>query len=406
METKDTLYFFTSEYPYGNSETSFIKPELEFLAQKFGKIYLIPDSILGEAQPLPENVSVIDLKTNEKLSFFCLVRFYFFCASILFREYTRCSNKKKFLSTLREQVAGLRSFYKKAFGVINLLKTHKKSDNAIFYTYWFDGWTTTLCLVKRLGVKLKIVTRAHGFDLYTERSKNGFIYFREFQLKFVDKVFLISSQGFDYFINKHSGYRNKAVLSRLGTKYSGINLMENTPEFTLVSCSNYAPVKRVYLIAEILQHVQFKMKWIHIGGGGNDYEKIMQAKETLLGNVKVEFLGEIENDKVLEFYNNTPVNLLINVSESEGLPVSFMEAISFGIPVMATDVGGVRDIINEQTGILIPKDFNATEVARAIFKFKEGSMNTMEYRPIIRNFWQQHFSAENNYNTFYSKMRE
>ena len=48
----------------------------------------------------------------------------------------------------------------------------------------------------------------------------------------------------------------------------------------------------------------------------------------------------------------------MNVSESEGIPVSIMEASSFGIPVIATNVGGVGEIVeNGYNGLLLNKDF-------------------------------------------------
>lgn len=42
------------------------------------------------------------------------------------------------------------------------------------------------------------------------------------------------------------------------------------------------------------------------------------------------------------------------MSLSEGIPVSIMEAISFGIPIIATNVGGNAEIVNDETGVLIP----------------------------------------------------
>lgn len=47
-------------------------------------------------------------------------------------------------------------------------------------------------------------------------------------------------------------------------------------------------------------------------------------------------------------------DLFVNMSLSEGIPVSIMEAISFGIPIIATNVGGNAEIVNDETGVLIP----------------------------------------------------
>lgn len=41
------------------------------------------------------------------------------------------------------------------------------------------------------------------------------------------------------------------------------------------------------------------------------------------------------------------------MSDSEGIPVSIMEAMSFGIPVIARNVGGMSEIVNEENGLLL-----------------------------------------------------
>jgi glycosyltransferase involved in cell wall biosynthesis len=43
-------------------------------------------------------------------------------------------------------------------------------------------------------------------------------------------------------------------------------------------------------------------------------------------------------------------------SDNEGTPVSLIEAAAAGLPAVATDVGGVREVVTEETGILVPRD--------------------------------------------------
>lgn len=52
-------------------------------------------------------------------------------------------------------------------------------------------------------------------------------------------------------------------------------------------------------------------------------------------------------------YSEHPVDVFINLSTNEGVPVSIMEAISFDIPIVATDVGGTSEIVTDETGILV-----------------------------------------------------
>ena len=51
-------------------------------------------------------------------------------------------------------------------------------------------------------------------------------------------------------------------------------------------------------------------------------------------------MGYVANTKVQELYSSRKFNLLVNVSETEGIPVSIMEAMSYRLPIIATNVGG------------------------------------------------------------------
>ena len=87
-------------------------------------------------------------------------------------------------------------------------------------------------------------------------------------------------------------------------------------------------------------------------------------------------MGNVNNNQVIDFYRTNPPHVFINVSSSEGVPVSIMEAISFGIPIIATDVGGNPEIcIENYNGFLLNKDFSNQDLQRMICRFKNMSQN-------------------------------
>jgi glycosyltransferase involved in cell wall biosynthesis len=64
------------------------------------------------------------------------------------------------------------------------------------------------------------------------------------------------------------------------------------------------------------------------------------------------FLGQRNQDEVIDVLSAT--DIFVNPSYSEGLGISVMEAASIGLPIIATDVGGTREIIEDgKTGFLI-----------------------------------------------------
>ena len=87
-------------------------------------------------------------------------------------------------------------------------------------------------------------------------------------------------------------------------------------------------------------------------------------------NVTIELRGWSDNQKILDFYKNNLVNVFINLSSSEGVPVSIMEAMSFGIPILATDVGGTSEVVeNNKNGFLLDIETPLDEVARVLKLF-------------------------------------
>ena len=78
----------------------------------------------------------------------------------------------------------------------------------------------------------------------------------------------------------------------------------------------------------------------------------------------INFLGQKSREQIIEILNVTDV--FVNPSYSEGLPTSVMEAAAVGVPIVATDVGGTREIIEHgKTGWLI-KAGEPRQIAEAV----------------------------------------
>jgi glycosyltransferase involved in cell wall biosynthesis len=102
----------------------------------------------------------------------------------------------------------------------------------------------------------------------------------------------------------------------------------------------------------------------------------------------------------MEYYRENPVHMLLNVSSFEGIPVSLMEAISFGIPVVGCNVCGMPEIITAESGLLLEKDFELERTVAVLQDFLETKCTDSIYRQGVRNFWLRNFNADNNYPQF------
>lgn len=391
-KNRKQLVVFTATYPYGNGET-FLEQEIEYLVKNFSKVIIVPWEYEGNARATPENVEILHVfKEYSYNRTLVLTSFLKQLCYIAWSEH-KCGHIKKnnirvFLSDL------LRTISKAAF-VEN--KIASINEDSILYTFWFDEWATVLSILKHRNVVDAYISRAHGFDLYEERQKSNFRFYRKFQLEQVEKVITISNDGYEYLVKKYPQYTNKYITHRLGTKdYGASNGADQIGIIHIVTCARVVPVKRMHLLVECLMLVKRKVNWIHFGDGPL-LDNLKNQAKLLPKNISAEFKGNIANSEVLEYLKSEDVNLFVNVSESEGLPVSIMEAISFGIPVFATNVGGVKEIVSTEVGVLFSKDGFVKEMANTIERYEELGLNSKGSREKIREFWLNNYSSKQNY---------
>jgi glycosyltransferase involved in cell wall biosynthesis len=89
------------------------------------------------------------------------------------------------------------------------------------------------------------------------------------------------------------------------------------------------------------------------GSGPAEDETRAHARRLGLDGV-VRFHGYVPNAQVLEWLAAGRVDVVVLPSESEGLPVSLIEALAHGVPAVATDVGGVAELLGDGCGELVP----------------------------------------------------
>jgi glycosyltransferase involved in cell wall biosynthesis len=211
--------------------------------------------------------------------------------------------------------------------------------------------TTGIGLLKKEYPKLCLISRAHGGDIYLERHNPPYIPCRDMSLSMVDHIFTASRDGEYYLKKRYPLYSSLFESSYLGvsdpmfsTKYSTDNILR------IVSCSSLVPVKRVELILEGVLYTAKtnpgkRFEWHHFGDGPLQEKFNKAIKSKSYSNVAINFMGFQPRNIILNFYRDNPVDVFINTSSSEGgNPVSIMEAISCGIPVIATKVGGNMEI--------------------------------------------------------------
>jgi glycosyltransferase involved in cell wall biosynthesis len=382
------LFFLTAEFPYGAGET-FIENEISYLAESFDKVVLLPLNKVGEEhRKIPCNVIIKPIQKRQiswKKVFSKIFNEAEIFKEFIFNTTSNPLKNKILLKSIRTAINIAE----------NLEMRHReyKSGNSFFYSYWLDD---TALGVSFLNHSIKF-SRAHGWDVYFERHPFGYLPLRQFLLKKIDRIFCISENGKFYFESKFDGH-SKVEVSRLGTinRYPFNNKIKDSG-LNIISIGNVIPLKRINLIGEAIQIINSnKISWYHFGDGS----LFEQTKNSFPFAI---FRGRVNNyelKKILKQYSLSSV--LINTSSTEGIPVSMMEAMSFGIPCIGTNVGGVSEIIEDNVnGFLIPADPTPEIVSEYIKKYINLTLEEKEeFRLNAFNTWKEKYDAEKNYKDF------
>lgn len=282
-------------------------------------------------------------------------------------------------------------------------------DNLCIYSFWASrgGYAAAYLKSRPAFANAFCLCRAHGYDLYEDRNDTGYIPFRRFLNDHLDRIAFISRQGKDYFEAQYPQPDNK-ILSYLGTRDPGLPIRPLHPgqALCIATCSEVCDVKRLdYIIEAIGALDPMDVTWIHIGDGPLMEQIRHLAEEKLRGtHVTWEFTGRIPNDQVLKLYAQRNVDFLLNLSDSEGLPVSIMEAFSMGIPCIARNVGGMAEILVPGAGLLLKEQWQEESPAQ-IRNFVRSCMESPQMyescRCKAREIWKDKFDADRNYSAFF-----
>lgn len=283
-----------------------------------------------------------------------------------------------------------------------------KEETTVILATWFSVEALAGAKIKKKHPQIRFVSLAHSFEVNINNNPLILYGFNRVKHEYCDHIYFISDEiRKQYFSNLYQAYKIKKMsntsISYLGSrKYYPNRTVPSSSDnvFRILSCSGVVPVKRVHLIVDALKEWNGgALEWTHIGDGPLLSNTIEYAKEKLLANkaVTFRFLGHFENIEVHQYYNRNSIDIFVNVSNAEGLPVSIMECMSYGVPAIATDVGGCREIVTNETGFLIRRDFIPNELTKILYNFSNLTIvERLAYRISAQKMWSTKFNGTDN----------
>jgi colanic acid/amylovoran biosynthesis glycosyltransferase len=407
---KKNLVLLTKQYPFHFKE-QYITNELLALSKVYDKIYIYPGDHFNPEYPLvyslPPNVELIDLNLTSPLirtSF--RKEWWFKFIKTYLGEFAFNKHKLHVLKKFMRYYSAYAVNYSKGMALMDYLrKNNVNIEETTFYCYWFSNLALCLSLLKQRGDIKHFYSKAHAIDLYheewslVESNTLNVPLYKKFKSDLIDEIFPISAHGERYLKREFAGISTKIFY--LGAEEFPPSTSINSSElFTLVTCSNIDLRKRVYRLGEALSLINRPVKWVHFGGGSDDMEQMVKdaIKSPL---VELELKGQAPNSEIRQFYASNRVDLFVNLSKAEGVPVAIMEAIAHGIPVLATDVFGTPEVaVQDVSGKLIPSDFTNEKLAESIIWFLEHPKEVDALRVGARKLFEERFDAHKNHAEF------
>ena len=407
-DSKRSLFFVTYQYPYLPGEY-FIESEISHLAKVFDEVWVFPDRSLWWKSDLPPREMPAGVRLCDVRETPILVRLSWVFEGAIKAIPFMLKEGSIWPGDVRSNKASL---FKQLKGSFKLMATcaaerwflrNKVNEKApVAYAYWRLEAAAALACLKWQGQLSRLYVRCHRCDIYKpERYPFEGIVHQQ-----ANGIFPVSDDGKGYLIEEKGLDASNIAVKRLG-----VALPETCSSgsadgvWRIVSCSNIIPVKRVDLIANVIAQLGHECEWTHIGDGPllGDVKSITKKYPE---GVSVNFTGRITNAEVLAIYQNEPVDLFINLSESEGVPVSIMEALAHGIPVVATDVGGSSEIIDSENGRIVDVDEPISNVVAAVVSLLEDEGHRLKARDAARRMAEGRCSAERNYKAFAGMLLE
>jgi len=140
-------------------------------------------------------------------------------------------------------------------------------------------------------------------------------------------------------------------INHFSPKSKNLNLLEQLlipkTEKVILTVANLVPVKGIEVLLdtfELLSKNNNNITLLIVGENNNEYGTTLKKKSKRMKfNHKILFIGKVQN--IVDYYSIADIFILPTLKKGEGCPVSLLEAMACGLPVLASDIPGIQDIL-------------------------------------------------------------
>jgi colanic acid/amylovoran biosynthesis glycosyltransferase len=338
------ILFITSSFPYGPSET-FLMPEIRELMKTGHEVIIVPAYPRGEvvhdaAAPLLENTvrrPVISLEIMAAASAAFIAN-----PAACLRTVGWMFKSRGLKMTLRNLAVLPKSFW--------LARLARKVGADHVYAHWAAS-PATIAMVAGEVAQLPWSFTAHRWDII----ENNLLSLKAEKVAFAR---IISEDGCEMARELGANVSVDKNVLHMGVEIpESITYAARTQGPCVVICPALLVERKGqrYLIRamEMLRQRSVDVV-LWLAGQGEDREELERMVSECKLAERVRFLGQVSHDALLAMFRDGAVDMIALPSLHEGIPASLQEAMGYGIPVIATPVGGIPELLRDGAGLMVP----------------------------------------------------
>lgn len=241
----------------------------------------------------------------------------------------------------------------------------------VIYAHYLGQCSGAIAIKKKYGIP--VVGIEHWSELAYESIKNNVKYIARKTYKELDLLLTVSSSLREN-IKKVFGVDSVVVNNMVGQEFlEGFSITRNevkSEKFNFIAVGNLLPVKGYDILIKAFAKSELAKKEcaLTIVGEGKERQHLEELIRETGQEDSITLPGRKPRREIIKVLNESDAFVLSSRSETFG--VACIEALSQGLPAIATRCGGTEDIINDKNGILIDSD-NVDALAEALCKMYE-----------------------------------
>lgn len=256
------------------------------------------------------------------------------------------------------------------------------------YSHYLSNTIKAIPLKKKYHIP--IVAMEHWSQMAYPKIPNNTISTAKYVYSSIDQLITVSS-ALKNNIFQQIGCDSIVIPNMVGKEFHYLpSNLKKKESIQLITTGRLIPEKHFDMLIQAIANISTPKLQLYIIGNGSEKQKLQKLVEKLQVKDQIQLLGHKSKQEIVTLLQQSDIFVLPSQSETFG--VAYIEALACGLPIIATDCGGPRDIVTQKNGLLIPvNDQQALE--QAIVQMSHN-FNLYDKQSIAQDC-QKRFAADN-----------